>query len=282
MKPLFNPQFFKGLLTILILFLIVKVLWFAVEILFLPSAGINHAEENAGNSLYYRVKLTPNQSRAPSKRQKVKKVVKSGASIDDIKLVALYNASDMTIVTVSYKGKTKVLSRGDDISGFILEGAGSNFALFSKDKKTYKVMLSKDNKKSKNTVSSSVAEPSAPNKKGSKKDGEVSDAGDHKIIDRSLLEHYTKNTKDIYRQIGIAEVKNGEKLEGFRLTFVRKGSDFEKLGVKRNDVIKSINGQAISSYNAVHGIYKNLPKANNISLVVQRGNEEMELEYEIE
>jgi general secretion pathway protein C len=87
--------------------------------------------------------------------------------------------------------------------------------------------------------------------------------------------------KDIYKNIGITEVKDGKNLKGFRLTFVRKNSDFEKLGVKRNDIIKSINGQAITSYNAAFGVYKNIQTAENITMVIERGNEEMELEYEI-
>jgi general secretion pathway protein C len=284
MKHLFKPQFFKGLLTVLVLLLMVKVLWFAVQIVFLPTIGINHAEEGAGEPLYYKVKLTPNESTAPAKQKpKPVKSRPSGGSIDDIKLLALYHASDMTIATVTYKGKSKVLSRGDNISGFVLEGGGQNFVTFSKGNKTYTVMLSKNNKKSKNTVKASNTKSPSPAKEVAEtlEKGSVTDAGDHKVIDRSLLDHYAKNMKDIYKNIGIAEVKDGDKLKGFRLTFVRKDSDFAKLGVKRNDVIKSINGQAITSYNAAFGVYKNIQKADALTMVIERGNEEMELEYEI-
>jgi len=46
-------------------------------------------------------------------------------------------------------------------------------------------------------------------------------------------------------------------------------------------VIKSINGQEINSYNAAYGVYKNIQNMDNLTLVVKRGKEEMELEYEI-
>ena len=87
--------------------------------------------------------------------------------------------------------------------------------------------------------------------------------------------------KDIYKNIGIAEMKDGEALKGFWITFVRKDSPFEKLGLKRDDVIKSFNGKEINSYNAAFSIFKNIQNIENATLVIQRGSEEMELEYEI-
>ncbi len=115
----------------------------------------------------------------------------------------------------------------------------------------------------------------------SKVKGDVVDAGDHKIVDKSLIDHYAKNMDDIYKNIGIVEVKKGNDLQGFRISFVRKGSPFSKLGVKRGDVIKAINGQKIDSYNAAFGVYKNISNINNLTLVIERDKEEMELEYEV-
>jgi len=276
MKHLFKPQIFKAILALLVSLLIIKTLWFVVEVLWLPTTGVDHEGKQGGKALYYRVKLTPNEVAAPTTTTKAP-VQKSG-SIKEIKLLALYHASDATVVTVEYKAKAKVLSRGDDINGFVLEGAGSNFATFSKQSKTYKVMLVKG--KSSGNGGGAIS-PAAKSPSGTKEAGEVTDAGDHKVIDRALLDHYAKNMNDIYKNIGIAEVKNGKNLQGFRITFVKKDSPFSKLGIKRDDVIKSINGQEINSYNAAYGVYKNIQNMDNLTLVVKRGKEEMELEYEI-
>ncbi len=80
--------------------------------------------------------------------------------LNDIKLLAIYNASDITVVTVEHKSKTKVLATGESINGFVLEGAGSNYATFSKDSKTYEITLitsTKGNGSIKDTTSSSVS-----------------------------------------------------------------------------------------------------------------------------
>ncbi len=279
MKHLFKSKLFKKLFSILILLVLVKLLWFAVQIIWLSSAGIGHKDEVSNKSLYYRVKLTPNEAPAPSK----KKPTKIAGSISDITLLAIYNSEETTVITVEYKRKSKVLARGDEINGFVLEGAGSNFATFSKDTKTYRVDLlkSKRGTSSKSSIKPVSKTVPSSSKTPAKVEGEVTDAGDHKIVDRSLLDHYAKNMDDIYKNIGITEVKEGGKIKGFRITFVRRGSPFSKLGIKRGDVIKSINGQEITSYNAAFETYKNIGNIENLTMVIKRGKEEMELEYEI-
>lgn len=276
MKHLFKPEIAKGIWSLLILLLVIKMAWFAVEILWLPTVGVEHSEDRGAKALYYRVKLSPNDAAAPTA---MKKPLQTTGSIKDIKLLAIYNASDVTVVTVEHKRKTKVLAKGEAINGFILEGAGSNYATFSKNAKTYQIHLIVSTKGEK---SIQRAKPSsAPVSSGNKVEGDVVDAGDHKIVDRSLVEHYAKNMDDIYKNIGIKEIKKGKDLEGFSISFVRKGSPFAKLGVKRGDVIKAINGQKIDSYNAAFGVYKNIANIDNLTLVIQRGKEEMELEYEV-
>ncbi|MCW8822409.1 MAG: PDZ domain-containing protein [Sulfurovum sp.] len=275
MKHLFKPQVVKGLWTLLILLLIVKSIWFFVEVLWLPTSGVEHVEQKGGKALYYRVKLSPNEAPPPS----ITKPVQVMGSIKDIKLLAIYNASDITVVTVVHKGKTKVLSKGEEINGFVLEGAGSNYATFSKNQKTYKISLVISTKGD-TSIESSNPLPIDTSVE-SEVEGDIVDAGDHKIIDKSLLDHYAKNMDDIYKNIGITEIKKGNDLQGFSISFVRKGSPFAKLGVKRGDVIKAVNGQEINSYNAAFDVYKNISNMNNVTLVIERDKEEMELEYEV-
>ncbi len=280
MKNLFKPEMLKVLIGILTFLLIIKLLWFVVQIIWLSPIDIDQAEDQSSKALYYKVKLTPNNIAAPQKTQPQKKT-KIAGSIKEIKLLAIYNASDISVVTVEYRKKTKVLGTGDVLNGFTLEGAGSNFAMFSRDTKNYKVLLAKNSKASSN-ISTIKSVPAVKSMVQTKKAlGEVTNEGDVKIIDRSLLEHYANNMEDIYKNIGISEVKEGKDLKGFKINFVKKDSPFSKLGIQRNDVIKSINGQEIKSYNAAFNVYKNIKDVESLNMVIMRGKEEMELEYEI-
>ena len=283
MKHLFKSKVFKNILFVLIIFLLVKVLWTVVAINWLPTKDINHEEKVGGKSLYYRVKLTPNEAAVPSK--KPDRPVQVAGSIKDIKLIAIYNASDTTVVTIEHKRKSKILGRGDSINGFTLEGGGSTYATFSKAGKTYRVDLSKSKRstatKSSITPSSKASTRRPKREEPSKQvEGDIVDAGDHKIIDKSLITHYSKNIKEIYKNIGIGETKVNGKVQ-YKITFVKRGSPFAKLGVKRGDVIKSLNGQAINSEAEAFQVIKDIDDIENVTLGILRGKKEMELEYEI-
>jgi len=282
MKDLFKPKTIQTLIMVLAVLLGLKLLWFVVAMGWLSAVDIDQEKQEGSKSLYYHVKLTPNEAPAP-KRPRVKPPVKiTGGSIKDIKLLAIYHASDITVVTVEYKKGTKVLASGDAINGFTLDTAAHNFAVFTKNDKTYKVSLIKNMENSLGKSIVPTKSTVSPKKKKKKEVlGKVTDAGDHKVIDRALLDHYANNVKDIYKDIGIGEVKNGKDVVGFRINFVKRGTPFADLGVRRDDVIKSINGQAIDSYAAAFAMYKNIKNVENLSLVIERGKEEMELEYEI-
>jgi len=282
MKDLFKPELIQKFIVVLGVLLGLKLLWFVVSLLWLSTVGVDQKKREASKNLYYRVKLTPNKAPAPVKVAVKVPVRVTGGSIKDIKLLAIYHASDMTVVTVEHKSKTKVLSNGDVINGFTLDSAGNNFAIFVKNDKTYKVQLIKSMSASTSSrVRRSRATPKKPMNRVKTSLGKVTDAGDHKIIDRSLLEHYASNIKAVYSDIGIGEVKKGQDVVGFRINFVKRDSPFAQLGVRRDDVIKSINGQVIDSYGTAFDVYKNIKDVDNLSLVIERGKEEMELEYEI-
>jgi general secretion pathway protein C len=280
MKSLFRPEMVQKIIIVFVLLLGMKLFWFFVTLEWLYTVDIDQERVSNIRHLYYRVRLTPNEAPAPvpQKVQVATKIVEG--NIKDIKLLAIYHSSEMTVVTVEYKKGTRVLVSGDAIDGFILDDAGNNFATFIKNNKRYKVLLVKSVS---NTAQASItrAVSSASISKVKKNLGGVIDAGDHKIIDRSLLEHYANNINEVYKEIGVGEVKRGNDLVGFRISYVKRDSPFAKLGVRRNDIIKSINGQAINSYSVAFGIYKNIKNMENLSLVIERGTEEMELEYEI-
>jgi general secretion pathway protein C len=283
MNPIFKPETVKTFVGVLLLLFLIKLLWFAVEMVWFPAEGVTHAEKRSVKPLYYRVKLTQNE--APPPVQKKPKAKPSVGTIKDITLLAIYGSSDIAVVTVKYKNTTKVLGKGESINGFVLESVGSNDAVFSKNGKRYRVSLfiqkSKKGKGVIQPVSISHTQIIPDTNRDNTAEGEIVDAGDHKIIEKSLLKHYTKNIDDLYKNIGIQEVKKNGAIEGFRVTFIRRGTPFAKLGVKRGDVIKAINGQELTSYSAALNVYKDIDKAQNITLLIERKNQEMELEYEI-
>lgn len=285
MKQHFKPHHFTQFVWLLGLLLGVKLFWFAIELLFLPSSGINQEHEQRVKALYYRVKLAPKEAPAPTVTKVKKPVVRKvqGGNISNLKLLGIYNAGDVVVVTVTYRGASKVLSKGENINGFVLESAGLDYAIFSKDAKSYKVMLEKSklSPAAKQAIRPHTSRPERASKAPTAKVGSIRDEGDRKVVDKSLIKYYKKNYKEIGKNIGIIDsVKDGV-LDGFKVTFVRRGSDFAKLGLRRNDIIKAVNGEPVKDYRTAMEIYNRADTMENMTLTIMRGNEEKELEYEV-
>ncbi len=280
MKHLFKPENIKTLIVILSLMLSVKLGWFVVEMTLLNAKGVDYKKPLEAKALYYRTKFA-------TQKLKQKKVVKAKplSNIRSLKLIALYRSSDSIVITVSKKGKTSVLVKGDQIDGYVLDDATAEEAIFLRDGKSYRLRLLEPNKnlRAKSSVKYIPAKTKKPKKKKTPDApvGEVTDADGLVVVDRTLLEHYSKNMKNIWKNIGIKELKEDGRIIGFKVNFVKRESDFAKLGLRRGDVIKSINGQELNSYSGAFNIYKNVDSMDSLTLKIKRGKEEMELEYEI-
>jgi general secretion pathway protein C len=280
MKNFSNSRLLSSLIFFLIVGVIAKVIWLAVSMIFLPKSGVEHIEVSTAKALFYRAKLANK-----SKEIKVKTEVKAPVSpvigtMKGIELIALYNSSDALVVTVEKAKKTKVLSKGEDIDKFVLSSAGPDYAIFKKNNKDFKLILK--GSKSKNPSSITVAKPTPPKPKKAPIKGIVkNEDGEGKVVSKGLLSSYTKDIDKVWKDIGIGENKVNGQLKGFKVNFVKKSSDFEKLGLKRGDILTAVNGQELNSYNAAFSFYKDMEDIENLTLSIQRNNQDMELEYEI-
>jgi general secretion pathway protein C len=270
-------EFTKFLLIPLIAFVLIKILWVTLETFVLSKQGINFAQKEEIKPLHYKVKLATKErnQQLPHRKPIIKKHI---ASIKDIKLMAIYSSQDNVVVTVMYRNKTKILSKGEAINGFTLIGGDKDYALFEKNQKQYKIDLLKKKLNIKNTIT--PAKKHQNNKKSQTNYDKIVDDGNTKVISQDIFEHYINNINEVYKNIGIRESQKGNKKE-FQISFIRRGSPFAQLGIKRGDIIKSINGQVVDSYMSAFKAFKEVRNTNMITVVVIRNNKELELEYEI-
>ncbi len=284
MKNSLSNRFLKTLLYIFSIIVIVKLIWTIIAFLFLPTSGVEHIKDAKLKPLYYRIKLArklPHQEIKPTKVVKVVKKAPPIVSMRGIKLLAIYNSKETLVVTVSKNRKSKVLSKGEDIDGFKLISAGRDYALFEKNNRKFKLSL--DGSKIKNPSSIKIVKEKRNKKhKTDNRDRKIikRDNGE-RVISKGLLTSYTKDIDKVWRDIGIGEHKKNGVLDGFIVNFVKRGSDFEKLGLKRGDILKSINGEELNSYNSAFSFYKEIGEVDSLTLGIVRNNQEMELEYEI-
>jgi general secretion pathway protein C len=286
MKNITNSKLFSTLLFFLTVLVIAKLIWLVLSIQFLPKSGIEYSEKNKLKAFYYPVRLSNSKKYKPkvivapidTKIIQPKKIVRG---MKDYKLLALYHTSELLVVTVAKGAKTKVLAQGELFNGFKLKSAGRDYALFNKDGKEFKLHLKNIKvKKAKKTAPKRVAK--AVSRSVKKKGIIATDDGATKIVSKGLLSSYTKDIDKVWKDIGIGEHKVNGVLTGFKVNFIKRHSDFEKLGLKRGDILTAINGQELDSYNAAFSFYKEMDSIENLTLSIKRNNQEMELEYEIQ
>ena len=274
MKNLLSKKNISLLITSLSAIIIVKLFWILISLFLLIPYGTGHQDKIGGKNPFYRIHLSE-KGKVIKKKQVISKEV--SGNISDFKLISIYRSGKRDIVGIKVNNKVHFIENGELLKGFTFINSKNKEAIFKKDNKIYKVGY----KKMKTT--SSYKESSSPVYKQNPKliHGEITDAGDHKIIDRSLINHYIKNEKEIYKNIGIRENRVNGKMKGFKITFIKSKSPFSKLGLKRGDILKSVNGQDLDNYGTAMNIYKNIDETQDLVFTIIRNNKEMELTNEI-
>ncbi|MEN9785204.1 MAG: hypothetical protein RLZZ299_468 [Pseudomonadota bacterium] len=113
--------------------------------------------------------------------------------------------------------------------------------------------------------------------------GTVEKIGENKYqVDRSLLDSALGNLESFAGQLRAVPHKDGSgNVDGFRLSAIRKGSLFDKLGIKNGDVVHAINGQAMTSTEGALALYQSLRNEKAFNFEISRRNQRQTLDYEV-
>ncbi len=262
-----------------------KALWVGLEIYKLPKTG---AEPQTGSSLkplYYRYSLAtkkykPKNVNKNKNRVKLKPKPKL-QKIAKFILKGLYNSKEKKVIVVEYLGKTYVLSLGEKIENYTFSDLGATYAIFTKDGKEYRLDLFKNNDNKNKQDKSETQNQRSSLAKSNKKSNAIVNEGGTTYIPKNLFDKYRSNISAIQKNIGVVPNMENGKLNGFKIRYVRKGSDFDKLGVKRGDIITEINGEPLNNFKVPLEFFNNLDSISSATLTIKRGNEIKELEYEV-
>ncbi len=238
---------------------------------FLPDDGVTLKENVNFNPTYHRVDFKNMLSSSVASSHVVaneKKKVQS-VGITSMILKGLYGTKERGFIIVALKSspkKTSIVSVGEEYAGYKLKSILKDGALFTKATKEY--MLKIATPKSRGNVRSAITPVSS------------GDASVHSVTRRDI-KYYEKHPDQIWKDISIMEIKKGNRINGFKVTRVRRGSKMSKLGLKRGDVIIRANNVELNSYKSAFDLYKQINTIDTLQLVVRRNNEEKELVYEI-
>jgi len=271
---------FSLIYTIFFAFLIDSVIFFI-----LPNKNIFIDKNEINQRLDYKrfnlIQAFKKELVVKKTKPKPKPVIKEYPFLQNITLKAIFKITQKNgYIMISQKGKieTILLNVGDDFKGFRLTKLYDDYVIFIKNNKNYKLELNKNKKVDFNIVTANT------DKTNTKQDNKIVDNDDYKSVRRDLINSYIKNPKKIWSNISINEYRKNGKIIGFKVYGVKRGSVFEKLGLKRGDIIIKVNNIELNSIKSAFDIYNKVKnkEVTSLSLIVLRNNNEMELDYEIE
>jgi type II secretion system protein C len=268
---------------------------------FLPVVGVEKSPEKPFHSQgSYRIgdlfvedkKITKKPKEKPKKKEKVYDLKKW-------KLLGTYISSYTAFVVIQDVNEIETIHLNYSYKGYELVEVKDREAVFRMKGKLYSVKIDKEkkkeknskNKKTKNNKSNSgeeIAETILEAEKLSK-DMEVKaevDPDSNEISSASLkrkdIQFFLKNPSQIWKNIKFRDYREDRKLKGFKVTYVKKGSPFEQLGLRKGDIIVAIDGDRITSYSQVQRYYKNINQIRSMNLTISRNGEEKEIDYEVD
>ena len=172
----------------------------------------------------------------------------------DITLKAVYDDGKNGFIIIEEKGKTHFVDLEATYRGYKLIKIYPDSAIFTKGDKKYRVTFPKSH-----ASQTSFSE------------------GYKHIISKKTLRKYTSNIKEIFRNIGI--VKD---TQGYLVTFVKPGSIFDTMGLKKGDILLEVNGRVLHSDADAWDLYKNIDTFDHFEVTVLRNNQQKVLQYEVD
>jgi len=267
MKKLSSSYMLRVATLLLILLAVAKAISLAVW-WFLPSDGVELQLKDNYKPKYQRVNFKNMLDTDVSTKNNSKthqNLLNSGSSITNMVLKGLYGKGSEGFAIVALKSspkKTSIVSVGEVFSGYTLKIILPNGVIFTKFSKEYILNMLHSKITQESVISS--AESSEP-----------------KNVSRADIDFYSKNPKEIWRDISIKEVRKGGKIEGFKVTKIKKNSKMAALGIKKGDIIIKANNIELKSYKDALNLYGKIKDLNAIEIVILRNNQEKEIVYEI-
>lgn len=187
-------------------------------------------------------------------------------NLDDLVLKACYIEKDHEFIIVLKEKKSFFISLNESYNSAKLIKIDINSATFKRAGKEIELVLKETKNKSYNTKLLDLPD-------------EASDDG-YMLLKRIEFDKYLKNTKQITRDIKVQPLKNKNEFLGIKINFVRKGSLFDKMHLKKNDIITHLDNKKITNLYELLPYYKNIKNITTLHVGYERDGKIEEIIYE--
>jgi general secretion pathway protein C len=104
-------------------------------------------------------------------------------------------------------------------------------------------------------------------------------AGGRIEVSKAEIDTAFQNMNQMLTQVRVRPYFSGGKPDGFMVSRIKRGSIFEKMGLKNGDVIRGVNGQSIESADKMLELYRSMTSGSEVTVDIKRRGKEEELRY---
>ncbi len=101
------------------------------------------------------------------------------------------------------------------------------------------------------------------------------------VVDRKEVDNALENMSQLFTQIRAVPHFEGGEATGFRLFAIRRGSLFDKIGLKNGDIIRNINGQVMNDPTRALALLEQLREAKDLTVAVTRNRKDQTINYTV-
>lgn len=170
---------------------------------------------------------------------------------------------------------------GQEIVDRRVMGIHRNRLVFANGGKFECVELGERNSKSRATRAPTLASTRSSADNDAIRDGVKKVGTNSYEIDRNMLNEQLNDLSKISRQARVIPHYRDGKPQGFKIVGVRPNSLYSHIGVRSGDVLKSVNGEEVTSPTKALELYEKLKTTDNVTLDVERRGRPTTLEYMI-
>jgi len=101
-------------------------------------------------------------------------------------------------------------------------------------------------------------------------------------INKQNLQKQMRNFSTLLSQARVTPHFTDKKADGFTISEIVKGSLYEEIGLKNGDIIKKVNGEAVTGAEQAMRMYRELQHATFIDVEIMRGGSTQQISYTIQ
>jgi type II secretion system protein C len=173
--------------------------------------------------------------------------------LNNLTLKATFINGKKSFIIVKDKTKTVFIDLNKFYKGYKLIKIFPNKAIFYKNGKNYKIEFKKNKINFKQNNNTTIH------------------------VNKKVFEEYKNNLNKIWQNIGIIKTN-----KGYMITYIKPKSIFEKIGLKKGDILLEINGRKLKNDQDAWDLYKNADKFKYFEIKLKRNNQIKVINYEMD